>query len=284
MTVRSDNAVDFFFRYKHGCSLGRIVMVGETHGAQTPQMLGMRRLGHFALVYLFEGHGRYEDQRGVKRDLSGGDCFLVFPDIPHHYGPVDDGRDWNEFYVVFEGPVFDLWRREGLLLEEDAFFRLEPNYLWLKRFREVVDQKAIPSPQSSLSDISRLQVLLADILGCQASALIGNDESAWLQQAYALIEDAGASRPDYHAIARKLGVSYDVFRRRFARLSGHSPGRYHQVRVVDRACSLLCKTRLTHEEIAEQLGFCDAFYFARAFKQVTSTSPKQFRARFTRSA
>jgi len=274
--------VDYIFRYKYGCALGRIVMVGEMHGAQVPLMKGMRKLGHYAMVYLFEGHGRYEDKRGVKRELAGGDCFLLFPDIPHHYGPVHDSRDWNEFYVVFEGPVFDLWRREGLLLEEDAFFRLEPIYMWLKRFREVVDQKAIPSPQSSLSDVSRLQVLLADILGCQANALIGDDESAWLQRAYALVEESEAGRPDYRAIAKRLGVSYDVFRRRFTRLSGQSPGRYHQVRVVDRACSLLCKTRLTHEEIAAQTGFCDAFYFARAFKQVTGITPKQFRARFTR--
>lgn len=276
--------MDFVFRYKHGCSLGRVVMVGETHGSQVPQMRGMRKLGHFALVYLFEGHGRYEDARGVTRELSGGDGFLVFPDIPHHYGPVGNRRDWSEYYIVFEGDIFDLWRREGLLLEDDCFFRLEPVYMWLKRFREVVDQKAIPSPQSSLSDLSRLQLLLADMLGYQANALIGNDESAWLQQAYALIEEEDVRRPDYHDIARRLGVSYDVFRRRFTKLSGQSPGRYHQVRVVDRACTLLCKTRLTHEEIAAQLGFCDAYYFARAFKQVTGEAPKQFRSRFTRGA
>jgi AraC-like DNA-binding protein len=273
---------NFVFRYKHGCPLGRIVMIGESHGVRR-KMAGLRQLGYYALVYLFDGHGIYQDAGGRKRTLSGGDCFLLFPDVPHHYVPSGDMQDWCEFYIVFEGPEFDLWRREGLLMEDDCFFRLEPAYLWLKRFREVVDMQAIPSPFSSLADLCRLQLLLADIQGHQAQALIGDDESAWLQRAYALIEAQVPGSPDFRAMARELGVSYDVFRRRFARLSGHSPGQYHLIRLMDRASSLLCKTRMTNAEIARELGICNEFYFSRMFAKVTGLSPRRFRTKFQQS-
>lgn len=275
--------MDFVFQYKHGCPLGRIGMVGEANGAQVPPIKGMRKLGQYALIYLFGGSGTYSDTRGVRRDLTGGDAFLIFPELAHHYGPVSNKRDWNEYYIVFEGPVFDLWRRESLLLEGDQFFRLEPVYMWLKRFREVVDQHAIPSPLSSLADISRLQLLLADILGYRAHALLGDDESAWLQRAYSLIETGLTARPDFQADARQLGVSYDVFRRRFAKLAGHSPMDYRQIRLVDRASALLCSTRKTNAEIAAELHICDEFHFSRMFKKITRESPGAFRNRFLAS-
>ena len=258
-------------------------MAGESHSAQQPPMKGLRDLGHYALVYLFEGHGQYCDIRGTQRALNSGDCFLLFPDIPHHYAPTDNTADWNEFYIVFEGLVFDVWRKEGLLLESDCFFLLEPVYLWLKRFREVVDRKAIPSPQSSLADLSRLQLLMADILGNQARKLIGDDEWSWLQRAYALISKARTERPDFHAMAQTLGVSHDGFRRRFTRLSGRSPMQYHIVQMIDRACKLLYSTRKTGAEISAEIGFCDEYYFSRQFKKITGKSPRAFRTRFLAS-
>ena len=272
----------FAFRYQHGCPLGRIVMIGESHGARR-KMLGLRQLGYYALVYLFDGHGFYENANGRRRLLSSGDAFLLCPDQPHHYEPADDLRDWCEFYIVFEGAVFDLWRREGLLTETEECFRLEPAALWLKRFREVVDIQAPPSPLSSLEDLCRLQQLLADIFGHQARVLIGDDESAWLQHAYDLIEAQLPGKTDFRTIANDLGVSYDAFRRRFARLSGHAPGQYHLIRLMDRASSLLCKTRMTHAEIARELGLCNEFYFSRMFAKITGLSPRCFRAKFQQS-
>ena len=276
--------MDFSFRFQHECPLGRIVWVGESSGAQIPSMRAMRELGHYGVVYLFQGHGFYQDARGTKRELADGDCFLLFPDIPHHYGPSRRPDDWCEFYIVFDGPVFDLWRQRGLLRPENAFFRLEPVYMWLKRFREVVDHRAANSPEGVLADLSRLQMLLSDILTHEHRTRMGEDELAWLHRAYALIEETIPNRPNYRTIARKLGVSYDVFRRRFARLSGRSPSQYHLVSLMDRACGLLYKTRMTHAEIAAQLGLCDAFHFSRKFKQVTGLSPRQFRVRFLREA
>lgn len=74
----------------------------------------MRVLGSYALVYVVGGGGEYSDARGTRRQVSEGDLIWVFPDIPHAYGPARGGR-WDEIYLVFDGPVFDLWRQRGLL-------------------------------------------------------------------------------------------------------------------------------------------------------------------------
>ena len=48
--------------------------------------------------------------------LTTGDVVLVLPERAHWYGP-GRGRTWDELYLVFDGPVFDLWRGTGVLDE-----------------------------------------------------------------------------------------------------------------------------------------------------------------------
>jgi AraC-like DNA-binding protein len=77
-------------------------------------------------------------------------------------------------------------------------------------------------------------------------------------------------------------MSYDGFRKRFTRATGLPPARYRGTRLIDRACELMQQGALTDRQIAEQLGFCDEFYFSRRFKQVTGRRPRQFRASLPR--
>jgi len=37
------------------------------------------------------------------------------------------------------------------------------------------------------------------------------------------------------------------------------------------------ETHLTSREICERLGYCDEFYFCRAFKKSTGHSPREYR-------
>src|SRR5687767_12897876 len=66
----------------------------------------MRVLGSYALVLMVAGRGYYCDARGTKQELSAGDVVLVFPEIPHAYGPRP-GEDWTQIYFVYAGPQFD---------------------------------------------------------------------------------------------------------------------------------------------------------------------------------
>jgi AraC-like DNA-binding protein len=267
--------MEFVTHNRIGCPLGCISMAGESSHAQVPPMARMRNLGKYALVYLFEGSGRYRDERGRTASLSAGDCLLLFPDIPHHYGP-DGAGDWSEFYIVFDGPVFDLWRRKGLLPDREVAVHLAPPFLWLKRLREVVDARRVPSAERALEDICRLQALLAEIRSYRGQRDMVEEDRAWLQSARALLEGGSP----YPGVARSMGVSYDRFRKRFARLAGMAPGRFRQGRVIDRAGALLCQTRRGLADIADELGFCDEFHFSRTFKKVTGLSPSRFRRQY----
>jgi AraC-like DNA-binding protein len=263
---------EFLSQSSIGSPLGAITLAGLIRNGPGVPVSPMRILGSYALVYLLGGQGRYEDARGIREEVSPGDLLLLFPEIPHTYGPVA-GSHWDETYIVFEGPVFDLWRQRGILNAGAPFYHLEPVEHWLRRIEEVSAADLSP-----LERVCRLQALLADALTHYRRDPAAARDEEWLAQARAVL-DADVEKGLYvNDMAKRLGLSPETFRKRFARLAGMPPWRYRMTRVIERACRLVHESRLTNKEIAARLGFNDEFHFSRRFKQITGRSPTQFRA------
>ena len=63
----------------------------------------------------------------------------------------------------------------------------------------------------------------------------------------------------------------------FSRMKGCSIGSYLQQKRFEEACRLLAETDLTIKDVAKEVGFNDAAYFGRAFRQKLGITPTQFR-------
>jgi AraC-like DNA-binding protein len=256
------------------CPVGRLSMSGIIHQNKGVSFTNMRIWGSFAVVYLLAGSGRYTDARGVSQKVRAGDLITVFPDIPHAYGP-DSDECWDEIYLVFDGPGFDLWRRQGILDDARPVSRLEPIEYWLRRIESVARPSAGQSP---LLSVCRLQQVLAEMREHEQARGVGEADQAWLAQAKALLEgETPLAEFDLESVAERLGISYVGFRKKFARLSGTSPAKFHMQSVMDRACDLIRRQGPTNRQVARRLGFCDEFHFSRRFKQLVGLSPREFR-------
>lgn len=132
---------EIIFRHATGGSpLGRIAEAGYVRLGPGGGLKPWRMYGRYALVYLLDGAGYYADTRGGRQPLAPGNLVIVRPDLGHAYGPhAAVGSFWHEYYLVFEGPVFDLWARGGLLLDAARpVRRLKPIDAWLRRFVGIV--------------------------------------------------------------------------------------------------------------------------------------------------
>lgn len=251
-------------------ALGSVVEVGfaprTTLGARHSRVLG-----RYALVYVVDGRAGYSDARGRKLTLTAGDVLCVFPELAHRYAPPD-GEAWSQFWICFEGPVFDCWRRAGLLDPERPVRRALPVDRWLRRFREVAPPGA---DGRALEEVARLQSLLAALCDRRAGEAA---EANWIEKAKAALEGTDPARGDAtERAARVLGIGAEAFRKRFTRLAGMPPGAHLLRHRIERACALLRAGAPRNEELAARLGFCDAFHFSRRFKQVVGCSPRDFR-------
>ena len=227
------------------------------------------------------GRGYYRDARGLKQDLFAGDAVLVFPDIPHAYGPLP-GEDWTQVYYVFTGPQFDLWRRRKLLRPEHPVWRLGAAEYWHQRLFDVLQNEPRERTRSgaALRSFGRFLEVLSEMIAADEEAANAPQGASWLEQSLRLLGHRNASGwPTPQAVAREVGLSYENFRKRFAELSGESPGHYQKRRRLEWACAAIYQGEHTIKEIAGELGFCDVFHFSKAFKQVIGVTPSEYRRR-----
>jgi len=258
-------------------SIGLVSMGGFLQTSRGISFSSMRILGSYALVYLTAGEGHYQLKGQAKMPCRAGDLLIVFPEIAHAYGPPKGGK-WSEIYVVFEGPVFDLWRNQGLLSPSRPLQSLPPLPIHAKRMKEIAHAKKSMGPADRLSRVCELQRFMASVLFTNAAS----DDSAgapawplWLDAATQIMRAEPAL--DLPAISRRIGLSYETFRKSFRAFTGESPAKFHNRIIFEEARKLMYEQRLSNKALADRLGFCDEFHFSRRFHLATGQTPSQFR-------
>lgn len=84
---------------------------------------------------------------------------------------------------------------------------------------------------------------------------------------------------DISALAESLGLRGDLLSRRFKRVVGVSPKKYHQRIRIAHASRLLIETDWNIAAVADECGYYDPSHFSREFKREKGVTPKAFRER-----
>ncbi|MDX2024109.1 MAG: AraC family transcriptional regulator [Deltaproteobacteria bacterium] len=261
------------FRHAQSNSLGRLTEAARINNSQGPA--DWRKLDKFALVFTLSGTARFRDEFGNDFQMNRGDALLLVPGVSHVYGPLP-GHTWNEFYVIFEGPIFDLWHAAGLIDPQTPLYQSPAHH---ENWLHDLEGARLTDQGRTLDEVCRLQLFLARLLEHRNH---GQDADAdKVKKACAMLEeDVALPLP---SVARRLGYSYESFRKRFRAIMGISPAKYRAARVMDQACELMRRSDQSDKAIASALGFCDEFHFSHRFKAIVGCSPRQFRQRSSRS-
>lgn len=105
--------------------------------------------------------------------------------------------------------------------------------------------------------------------------------SEMVARLFELLPQLKASVP-VREMARSLNVSESTLAKRFRKETGMSIGDYRQQLTMSRARQLLALGKLSVGEIAEELGYCDQFYFCRYFKERQGMTPSAYKQRYAK--
>jgi AraC-like DNA-binding protein len=270
--MKRAHKIHFLHHGSEKSELGRITTVARLEDSKGTPGTKRRTLGSYGLVYVQSGQGNYADHRH-SLEVNAGDLILLRPQVVHRYKP-EGKTPWNEYFMLFEGNLFELWEQQGLFPEDRPLLKLDPIDLWLNRFKAIYAASTSP-----LQQITRLQNFLADALTHDYYQVSTKNSQSWIDRAeHHLSQHLNESNGVLHA-AQAIGQSYDAFRKKYTRLTGNAPKQFMMNRVMEQAAQLLIETNRSTHDIADELGFCDQFHFSKRFKQHTGITPSKYRTR-----
>lgn len=260
-----------FFHDSAATPLGRVTMAGQHHPG--PGIPHWRTLRHYALVLPLQGSAQLETKGAPTAIVQPGDLFWLFPGIAHRYHP-QSRRPWAEFWLLFDGPLFEAWRG-SLLNPRKPALTLGNTTFWLNRLRWSLwdNQRA---PLQAVTRVARLNLVMSELWQFQQRARFSAADRNWLELAQAALQQSITKSTPLPQVARSLRCGYDVFRRRFRKLSGISPAQYRHRLKLDQCAELLLYDNYSNKELAERFHFSSEFHFSREFTRHTGLSPRAF--------
>lgn len=221
-----------------------------------------------------EGRG-WLDVDGHRHTVEPGQVVVIPPGVPHSYG-ADDHHPWTIWWAHAAGddstalvdaldltpatvvfPVIDTIRLASLVDEALEFM------------------EQVASPSSLAGAASAIWHLLA-LLPSQRDVAGGRADP--IDAVIHLLKTDFAAQSSIADLARSASLSPSYFESLFRERTGLTVLEYRTDLRMNKARVLLDSTDLPVAAIAHQVGYADALYFSRRFKQIHSVSPTEYRS------
>ena len=245
--------------------LGSILAVYEFfEGIGVEPRGALRSFGYYCATLITRGQGTFRGEKGPPQRLAAGSIIITLPGSRHWFGS-NPGETWDELFVIFTGPGFDLLTSLEILRKGRRIFRPHDWEAWRSEILRL----------SEIDSISAITSLMAILMQLSETTEI-RPEDAILSAKKHLSRDLHQEL-DIHAMASDLGVGYEVLRKRFRESVGVGIREFRNRCRFDHARDLLSNTDLTLETIATEVGYSSAFTFSRAFFREYDVWPSVWR-------
>jgi len=263
--------------FSDAVALPRFFRIGrETHrtGETYDWDCRLRTDPHCLFAYTESGRGALEIE-GAWHDLEPGFTFMIEVPGPFRYRLSELADEWTLKYLAVSLDTLPLWTR--IIAQTGRLFLLQPD----SPLMEVFDDCWHHALNNTIADLYENSALLYRFLmAClRLSESVHPPLSNSVRTCQALI-DARPERPwTLSDLAQATGLSPYHLVRTFRQQVGDTPIRYLLKRRIGQAVQLLIETEQPITRIAQETGFDNANYFAKAFRHWMNLSPSQFRQR-----
>lgn len=282
---------------KHSCKIAcnTLPLVGEANFMiATKPMKHVNRVAKFhVLIYLLKGRMEIVED-GETYTLKPGTLFFLKHQIPH-WGIKEYEKNTSWYYIHFYAPEPDDYMQEitrqycfssEYSVNEGAY----STYISLPKLLQLPLGNALEDELAHLIEIFHsnnvTKLIQANIklwqVFLRCFELKGGETKAgevrrYLKHLLQFMEENYNRNFTALEIEEAVGLSYKYIGTLFKKEWGMTIKEYQLYLRMKEATRLLCETELPIKEIAEQIGYVDAFYFSNIFKREKGISPRNFR-------
>lgn len=281
----------------HICKIAcnTLPLVGEANFMiATRPMKHVNRVAKFhVLIYLLKG-GMEIVEDGEIYTLKPGTLFFLKHQIPH-WGIKEYEKNTSWYYIHFYAPEPDDYMQEitrqyrfpsDYSISEETY----STYISLPKLLQLPLGNALEDELAHLIEIFhsnnvtkfiqvniKLWQILLKCFELKSGEIETGEVRRHLRHLLQFMEENYNRNFTALEIEEAVGLSYKYIGTLFKKEWGMTIKEYQLYLRMKEATRLLCETELPVKEIAEQIGYLDAFYFSNIFKREKGVSPRKFR-------
>ncbi len=234
------------------------------------------------MVTTLSGTGYVKAGAEIHR-LGRGDIVLIAPDTAQEYGYLDEDSGWANVWVHFRPRPHWLdwlaWPQlsRGVMLARtgESFAPIEAE---LMRMVEVSRSPLRLRFDAAFNSLERVLIAVDDLNPMQGERQIDRRIRAAME-----IVGARLAEPmDIAGLGQAVGLSRSRFTLLFTEQTGLSPQAYIEFTRLARAAQMLQSSSWSVAQVAEDVGFANAYYFSTRFRRRYGMPPSAYREAFSR--
>ena len=230
----------------------------------------------YQILYIRSGTGEIEFERGKSIAIGAGSVIILHPNEWHRYRP-NPKTGWREAYIGIGGNFLERIFAKPFFSGPPTIVKVPPEGKFDKEIAELVAEIQDTSAEQPYAVALKTMQLVVSLFMEHPNQTGRTSYNVAIRRANLYIAHHLGEVVDFEALAKRCGMGYTLFRKRFREYNGMSPLEYQIALRIRRAMHLLESTDLPIARIAEETGFESHAYFSRLFHARVGTPPIQFR-------
>ena len=233
------------------------------------------KFNKYSGLLLLQGSGRYWDDTGFTCKLEPG-CFIHrFPDRVHCTEIVPDSK-WVESYIVLGTPLFNGLVATNIISQTRPVQHPGVQLGIAENIYSMIDEMRVAHDTELTGFIPRIIDILVQVNKFDRDNNLYSHYSDIIEKVTGVLSSDLDKRIDVKNIVKDYPISYDRFRYIFKQETGVSPGVYRIHKKLEKARELLTSHQYKVYEVAQMLGYPDAYSFSKQFSRFVGMSPKGY--------
>lgn len=215
---------------------------------------------------------------GARQEIHAGEILVIPPGVPHTYG-AHETCPWSIHWFHAQGALLPDFLQALEVGPGHLVFRLTETAPWLSLFEEVLTTLEHGyATEQLLGAAQALGHLLAVLVRDRRHPnQVQPSPAARIARTIAHMKQHLHQPLPLDTLAALANLSRSRYVELFRQQAGYAPIDYFIRLRMHRACQLLDTTGASVKQVAAQLGYEDALYFSRVFRQVNAQSPSEYR-------